>query len=836
MPTLSTSSPRVLKPDGADALPLISLLLILAPLLTRAAVGTTTLPAWDMDPLLYPLPMTVLAPAGSLLVDALILLGTALLLLNSARRGNPITRRPLLLAALGAIPVLLHGWFLGPHSGALGDQRIGSAWLSAIFAGVAVAHAARDPRVFRLVAASLLGCFGLLAVRALQQEFIEHPATIADFKANRDRILAAHGWAAGSPSALAFERRAVQAEATGWFGLSNVFASLAAAGTVASLGLLIARRAQRGGTGRVSTADQTSVEKLASSTHPLCQLGLLLLLASCAIALALSRSKGGILAAMVGIGALVFFQIVSRLSGTSAARARRLALLIGPAAIFAPIALIVLRGVLADQLSELSLLFRSFYLHGALSIFVHHPVFGVGPDGFQNAYLVAKPPLSTEDVTSPHSIVFDYLATLGVLGLAWITLLFRWAWQIGVNALPSPQPNIASPISPPISRDEYRLIAILPAIVTIAAAYTDSPLITPDLAIVRTGGAVLWGLCSFAVLQTCVNCSRIFIRIAICAGAIAVLAHVQIDVALSWYQSAGFVTLFIALAAAPGARGVSDAASSGADKARLHPFFPPLVLLILTAVLVSSAHTAWRWQQKLVQAAELLRPIPDYSLRLSQLAAAPRGQPPEDSLERIARDISTDLNVQVPPSADAIRAAIAGLEPLLLPRAADLLVQARAIEPSDHRPLREASRLQLRLAEAAAAAGVNPFSPGVQTHLDNALKVLPSERDRLAAADYRWAALVRERRARMTRLQDKETIQAAAISWQHAAAYDPTNPDPALRLMRLYADTGEPEHARAWADEALKRDALQRYDQAVRGLTDRDRQEAERILKAPRNP
>ena len=826
MPTLSAASRAAAKPDDTHALPLFPLLLILAPLLTRAAVGTTTLPAWDMDPLLYPLPMTVLTPAGSLLVDALILIGTALLLLNSARRGNPISRRPLLLAALGAIPVLMHGWFLGAHYGSLGDQRIGSAWLSAIFAGVAVAHAARDPHVFRLIAASLLGFFALLAVRALQQEFIEHPATIADFKANRDRILAAHGWAAGSPSALAFERRAVQAEATGWFGLSNVFASLAAAGTVGSLGLLIARRRP------LSKESPTNPQ----TNSALTTFGLLALLAACAVALSLSRSKGGILAAMVGFGAVVAFLILSRFSGKNAMVARRLAMLIGPAAILAPIALIFLRGVLADQLSELSLLFRSFYLHGALSIFAHHPVLGVGPDGFQNAYLVAKPPLSTEDVTSPHSIVFDYLATLGVLGLAWITLLFRWAWQVGVNALPGPQSKTPSPTSPPISRDEYRLIAILPAIVTIAAAYTDSPLITPDLAIVRTGGAVLWGLCSFAVLTACVNSSRTSIRMAISAGAIALLAHIQIDLALSWYQSAGFVTLFIALAAAPEAKDVSEAAVAETVKPRLHPFIPPLILMILAAVMVSSAHTAWRWQQKLVQAAELLHPIPDYSIRLTQLAAAPQGQAPEDSLERIARDMSTDLNAQIPPNADAIRAAIAGLEPSLLPRAADLLVQARAIEPSDHRPLREASRLHLRLAEAAAAAGVNPFSPGVQSHFDNALKVLPSYRDRLAAADYRWAALVHERRARMTRLQDKETVRAAAISWQHTAAADPTNPDPALRLMRLSVDCDEPELARVWADETLKRDALQRYDQAIRGLTDRDRQDAERIFKAPLNP
>ena len=58
-----------------------------------------------------------------------------------------------------------------------------------------------------------------------------------------------------------------------------------------------------------------------------------------------------------------------------------------------------------------------------MRVFGDHALTGVGPDGFQQAYLFAKNPLSPEEVSSPHSILFDWLSTLGVAGLAWGALL-----------------------------------------------------------------------------------------------------------------------------------------------------------------------------------------------------------------------------------------------------------------------------------------------------------------------------------------------------------------------------------------------------------------------------
>lgn len=830
-PTLS-SQPSM---AGGSPLSLFPLLLILAPLLTRAAIGGTTFPAWDMDPLLTPLPVNTLTPAGSLLIDALILLGSAWIFLTATLRNEARDRLSLRLAIIGGVAILLHGWFCGPHYGTLGNQRIGGAWLSAVFGALALAHAGRDPRVLRVVAATMLGFLMLLALRGVQQELWEHPQTVADFKANRERIFAAHGWTPGSASALGFERRALQPEATGWFGLSNVYASLAAAGVVAALGLLISRRLRSGNRDAASAPGRSAWTTL----------GLLTLLAACAIALSLSRSKGGILAAAVGIGTLFALHMLNRLARSRPRPARMLAMTIGALAILAPIALVLLRGVLADQLSELSLLFRSFYMHGAAWIFLKNPVVGVGPDDFQNAYLVAKPLLSTEDVTSPHSIVFDYLATLGMFGLAWVTLLLRWSCRIGAGALPALAPAAEtvpshSDVGTSPTRDEFRLIALIPALVTLAAVAIESPLLPPETALLRLVSGVVWGLAAWGLLVFLCRAPRAEVSIPFAATALTLMAHAQIEVTLSWSQSAGIVWAFFALAIASGnARNAGTRAPVPQPNASLapkpfRPFVLPILLFACSALFFSAVRPAYLWQRTLIDAAESLHPIPNYNFRLVQLAKAPTAQPgvlPEDSLERIARDLSAETKTQVQANPGAIRAALAGLEPTLLPQAAELLVKARSYQKGDHRPLREASRLSLRLAEAAVAAG--PTSASVQANFDRAIEVLPKARDFPSAADYRWAALVWERRARLSGMTDQDAIRAADISFQLAATYDPTNPDPALRLMRLHAAAGDAQHASIWAEEALARDALQRYDAAVRGLSDKDRLEAERLAKAP---
>src|SRR5690606_11618084 len=110
-----------------------------------------------------------------------------------------------------------------------------------------------------------------------------------------------------------------------------------------------------------------------------------------------------------------------------AARRERLGRLggwVAIAAVGSALVAVAARGVAGEKIGELSLLFRWFYLQGSARIIAEHPWLGVGPAGFRDAYLLAKPALSPEEVTSPHSVVFDWMSTLGVLaGGAWAVLL-----------------------------------------------------------------------------------------------------------------------------------------------------------------------------------------------------------------------------------------------------------------------------------------------------------------------------------------------------------------------------------------------------------------------------
>ena len=105
------------------------------------------------------------------------------------------------------------------------------------------------------------------------------------------------------------------------------------------------------------------------------------------------------------------------------------------------------RGLIGESLGERSILFRWFYMRGATGIIADEPVLGVGPAGFQPAYAMHKPAISPEDVTSPHSIFFDYIATLGVFGVALGVLAILAIWRIGTGLGSGSNPQ-AAPTTP----------------------------------------------------------------------------------------------------------------------------------------------------------------------------------------------------------------------------------------------------------------------------------------------------------------------------------------------------------------------------------------------------
>ena len=365
----------------------------------RCLIGITSDPHFDVDPLQNPLPWFGIGPAGVLLFSVLALLAGTLILLGERASGRGFDRVLFLAAMLPLVAIVIHG------SLDAADLWRGIDWFTAAFSAVALAHAMRAPGIRATVLGGLLGVVALLSVQGAYELLVEHPAMVAFFEGNRDAMLRSFGWEPGSVQAALYERRLQQPEASGWFGLANLFSALMVVGLVALLGCLN-RRTSSGGT-------------------------MLMVLVAIGLAglVALNGSKGALVAAVIGILMICAPACVSGLKASWRTLPGRLAV----GMLLLVLLVVVVRGQSGDAFlgDERSLLFRWHYLLGAVRMVTHHPWLGVGPDGFQEAYLLLKPELSPEDPVSAHNMLLDWLAAFGVFGVSWIFLLAMLALRGG---------------------------------------------------------------------------------------------------------------------------------------------------------------------------------------------------------------------------------------------------------------------------------------------------------------------------------------------------------------------------------------------------------------------
>jgi len=379
----------------------------------RCVVAFSPRLVFDIDPAIDPTPLPGLGPAGSLLLDALLMAACGCGLLGEAlaRRGLDWT-----LLALAVVPAPIVFWH-GAHD--LLDLWRGSTWLAAALACVVVAHLGRDRSLRLTMCALLVAVLVPILVRgATQSRFAvpgwsldgpEHAETLAAFEDHKEEFLADHGWAPGSPAARIYERRLRQASPRGWFPTSNIFASMMAFGLVMSVGLAI-------GAAR---------DRLGGAWLSLWVIGALVT----AGAILQSGSKGAMLAAAAG---LLFLLAAMRASPARAFVVRHGGVLaVGLVAVV--LLAVVVRGTLLPEswLGEKSLLFRWHYLVGAGRTIANDGLLGVGPDGFKAAYVGVRIPRSPEEVTSAHSVFTDWLSMLGIVGTAWVALAAILVWRAG---------------------------------------------------------------------------------------------------------------------------------------------------------------------------------------------------------------------------------------------------------------------------------------------------------------------------------------------------------------------------------------------------------------------
>ncbi|MBX3375430.1 MAG: O-antigen ligase family protein [Phycisphaeraceae bacterium] len=753
--------------------------------LVRCVVSLEPFPHWAIDPASVVLPTTGLTPAAAMSIDAVMLLGCGIAMLGHVMAGGSVLWLPVLLWALGSIGVAVNA--LAIRAGTVDDARIGSAWCAAMGAGVCAMHVCSDARVRRVTLAALFGIVGVLVAKGAVQTFHEHPMTVARYRANREQFLVSQGWLPDSAAARNFERRLNQPDATGWFGLSNVYATFAAACLTGMLGAAI-----------LAWREARVARRMPDGWAGVLTLGALAGVA----ALWLADSKGGVAAAGVGVVLLAMMAAVYR-RGLAERVSRPLAGGVAIGILIAVLIGVVARGLMGESIGERSLLFRWFYMQGAARAFLDSPLFGTGPDGFKEAYMLFKPPLSPEEVTSPHSVLLDLAARLGVFGVLWAGLWVRWVFGVGAALFQPQHTEVGS------DRREVWLVSLAAAAPVLISTYIERSMGDPEQAAARLGGLAAWVGISLAMLAL-LRVSRVAVGV-LGVGALVVAVHGQVEVTPVFDSSAAWVCVLLGAVSAP-RRSESGGSAGGRG-------------LLATAVLVAaSIVVAWfgvvpasRWESSLADAAASMRPM-------AQIRTVLTEERDPAHIESTMAELARMTGLPPPRSEAEFQTAMARLAHWCASEAMPHLERAVREAPG-HLGTREAMvRVLMEGAGTAEVAGrPDVKEPSMKRALMHARELVQR---RPSASTWGLVANVEVTFWRAT--GDSSHLDAAVEAWERGARLDPYGLSMPLQQFRAMVSAGRP--VGELARKLLQLDALQRLD-PIRGLSPADRAVVERAAE-----
>ena len=670
----------------SSVVPVLCALIVLLPQAIKVCTTITPLPRWDMDPLLVPGDMIGLGVASAAILDLITILGgAAALLFVPAMGGSKMRERwtmGLLLA--GALLVTLLG-IVRPLM-LLHDQRIALAWVAGFVGGAALLRLATDARVRLVVMAAVCGLLVMMAAKGAMQMLYEHARVVESFRLNKESLFAAQGWTSDSSSAKGYERRLMQNEPSGWFGLANVFATFMAAGVGLAAAPCVAmlRSKRRGAAGYVVWG------------------GLLVI---CMVGVIAAGSKGGLVVAAVAAvtGAAGGWRAsgkwpngrITKLPNSEvktgaglegqAGKMRSIAgWILGELAGIIAVALVIgvnvgvlVRGMVGERIGELSVLFRWFYVEAAWRIFQSAWLTGVGPDGFKESYLRMKNPLSPEEVQSPHNIGWEWLATLGVGGgflvLAVLVMAYlcgrgMWAarWSNGqMTKLPNKGRESGEKNSLALDGEWERwflrrAVLVVPVGVTLVCLWLDAGGLPPEVMVMRIG---LMAVTAWMGLKMCDLFGKsdesdeddngdegdngaAVLQHALVAGCgafgLAILLQSQIEVTMSSTQAGPLAMMCLAIGAAGGVRWAAGGVVMSSvpathlvngeggivmhRKVRFSPgqqVGPALLVLLIAACAWHFAVSGMiSWEGKLKAAAEVVRPLAETEVLMRDASRA----------------------------------------------------------------------------------------------------------------------------------------------------------------------------------------------------------------------
>lgn len=794
------------------------LCLMLGPMLLCTMVGYDALPWWGADPTVAYTPMVTLTPARSVLLDCLSMVGALGLLMSRIGPGGesgPGRRWAWLLVFLAVV---------GAARAVADGSEQGVSWAAAFVSCATLAAVGRRDELGRIAAALLMGCCVAWAGKGIVQLLVEHPLTVENFRQNKEAVLAAQGWSPGSANALAFERRLVQAEASGWFALANVYAAACAGCLAFFAGAAANLVAGVFGGARTLARERGRNEDVARSARWVWT-ALIAGMACSAAGVIMSGSKGGLAAAglAVALAAIVF--VVSRARrlpvgelhapGSSAnsqpnsptnsptePASRRLGSIggvLGIACVLGVLSLVAVRGAIGERIGELSVLFRWFYLEGAARAFAAHPLAGVGVEGFRDAYMLFKPPLSPEEVTSPHSIFFDVAACLGLAGFAVIALLLWCAGRAGrailTYGVAHPPAQDTSSHAEGIDQSLWLIPALTATLVTFAAIWIEMDVYTAEAALVRLVGLAAWiGLARMLTLPGMMPTS-VPLRAGAACAAIVLLAHAQIEMSAVAIVSCGWVFSAIGLGAGSRSGEVPAATTSGdVGPLRLARWAAGIALGIIIGVGVVRFTSMWREERAMARAAALFEPI-WLDVERARARAVDGFQVPAD--------IWRDIERRVPEAAEILRKD-----------AGDRFEIARTIAGLD---LRAAAARRDRAAIWQVAERVEAKAATFDTA------------SAWGWAGTTWRAVAEQIGPGGDPASRAEAFRRGLTALERASELDPYGLTWPLAAFRVADASGDVTAARRWGEESLRRNAFSRLD-PLRQLSPEDTARIQRVL------
>lgn len=391
----------------ANALVVVTLVVMVLALV-RSFIMVSPQVEWDVDPRSSSAVQGLIGigPIGSAWFDVLSVLASAGAMYFHHVVGGKLGVKSAVLAVIGGAVCL---WQL-PRYGP-GMMTAGS-WVAAMSLAMATYHLAQHRRPRLVITAMLAAVMIPWMLKSLVYVYWDHAMTLELFLKDEAKSVAARGWKLGSPQHLLFKRRLEFPDATGSYGLSNVYGSV-----VIAIGMISA------GLGAVSLRGRNF--KHAALPGALFVMSL--------VTLYYTHSKGAAVAMAMGIGLLGLVVLSWRWKKISG--------LIAPAAmvcVVLAVGLVLARGAMgppdSDQ-GERSLLFRYHYWQASARMVLHEPweqkLLGVGPGSFKDSYILYKNPLNPEEVTSSHNMAIDFITMLGLGGVAWSLLFLGWLWTAG---------------------------------------------------------------------------------------------------------------------------------------------------------------------------------------------------------------------------------------------------------------------------------------------------------------------------------------------------------------------------------------------------------------------